>query len=245
MAEQNSISTILPELLRLFNNSLESFEKVNQAITSNRDSVTVDLQNSDGTISKVTIPSFGFLKNQIDTLQSDIDVITNVSGAGSSVRLSDGTFRRLVLSKLPTEAQDLTELNSVNQFGFKSNWFFESLINPLLYVTFDVTGQVPIDTERSIIKRYILDLNSQSKVNFFNNTYIGRSDVDYEQFLQDVVERNISYVLDEAVTDLPPREKRFSGNFSVTRISEIEFTETVNGVTQTTQKKQYKLNIIL
>lgn len=242
MAEQNSISTLLPELLRLFNNSLESFEKVNQAITSNRDSVTVDLQNSDGTISKVTIPSFGFLKNQIDTLQSDIDVITNVSGAGSSIRLSDGTFRRLVLSKLPAEAQDLTELNSVNQFGFKSNWFFESLINPLLYVTFDVTGQVPIDTERSIIKRYILDLNSQSKVNFFNNTYSGRSDVDYEQFLQDLVERNISYVLDEAVTDLPPREKRFSGNFSVTRISEIEFTETVNGVTQTTQKKQYKLN---
>lgn len=242
MAEQNSISTLLPELLRLFNNSLESFEKVNQAITSNRDSVTVDVQNSDGTISKVTIPSFGFLKNQIDTLQSDIDVITNVSGAGSSVRLSDGTFRKLVLSKLPAEAQDLTALNSVNQFGFKSNWFFESLINPLLYVTFDVTGQVPIDTERAIIKRYILDLNSQSKINFFNNNYKGRSDVDYEQFLTDLVERNISYVLDEAVTDLPPREKRFSGRFSVTGISEVQFTETVNGVTQTTQKKQYKLN---
>ena len=241
MAEQNSISTLLPELLRLFNNSLESFEKVNQAITSNRDSVTVDVQNSDGTISKVTIPSFGFLKNQIDTLQSDIDVITNVSGAGSSVRLSDGTFRKLVLSKLPAEAQDLTALNSVNQFGFKSNWFFESLINPLLYVTFDVTGQVPIDTERAITKRYILDLNSQSKINFFNNNYKGRSDVDYEQFLTDLVERNISYVLDEAVTDLPPREKRFSGQFSVTRISEVQFTETVNGVTQTTQKKQYKL----
>ena len=242
MAEQNSISTLLPELLRLFNNSLESFEKVNQAITSNRDSVTVDVQNSDGTISKVTIPSFGFLKNQIDTLQSDIDVITNVSGAGSSVRLSDGTFRKLVLSKLPAEAQDLTALNSVNQFGFKSNWFFESLINPLLYVTFDVTGQVPIDTERAITKRYILDLNSQSKINFFNNNYKGRSDVDYEQFLTDLVERNISYVLDEAVTDLPPREKRFSGRFSVTRISEVQFTETVKGVTQTTQKKQYKLN---
>ena len=242
MAEQNSISTLLPELLRLFNNSLESFEKVNQAITSNRDSVTVDVQNSDGTISKVTIPSFGFLKNQIDTLQSDIDVITNVSGAGSSVRLSDGTFRKLVLAKLPAEAQDLTSLNSVNQFGFKSNWFFESLINPLLYVTFDVTGQVPIDTERAITKRYILDLNSQSKVNFFNSNYKGRSDVDYEQFLTDLVERNINYVLDEAVTDLPPREKRYSGQFSVTRISEVEFTQTVNGVTQTTQKKQYKLN---
>jgi len=242
MAQQNSISTLLPELLRLFNNSLESFEKVNQAITSNRDSVTVDIQNSDGTISKVTVPSFGFLKNQIDTLQSNVNTITNVTGAGSSIRLSDGTFRKLVLAKLPAEAQDLTTLNSVNQFGFKSNWFFESLINPLLYVTFDVTGQVPIDTERAIIKRYILDLNTQSKVNFFNSNYKGRSDVSYDQFLQDIVERNISYVLDEAVTDLPPREKRFSGRFSVTRIQTVDFTQTVNGVTQTTQKKLYKLN---
>jgi len=242
MAQQNSISTLLPELLRLFNNSLEGFEKVNQAITSNRDSVTVDVQNQDGTISKVTIPSFGFLKNQIDTIQNNINAITNVTGAGSSVRLSDGTFRKLILSKLPTEALDLTSLNSVNQFGFKSNWFFESLINPLLYVTFDVTGQVPIDTERAIIKRYILDLNTQSKVNFFTSSYKGRSDIGYDQFLRDLVERNIAYVLDEAVTDLPPREKRFSGRFSVTRISEIDFTQEVNGVTQTTQKKLYKLN---
>jgi len=125
MAEQNSLSTLLPELLRLFNNALESFEKVNQAITSNRNSVTVDLQGSDGNIKKVTIPSFGFLKNQIDTLQANVDVITNVSGTGSSVRLSDGTFRKLVLAKLPAEAQDLTTLNSVNQFGFKSNWFLK------------------------------------------------------------------------------------------------------------------------
>lgn len=242
MAEQNSLSTLLPELLRLFNNSLESFEKVNQAITSNRDSVTVDLQGEDGTISKVTIPSFGFLKNQIDTLQSNINVITNIDGAGSSLRLSDGTFRKLVLAKLPSEAQDLSALNSVNQFGFKSNWFFESLINPLLYVTFDVTGQVPIDTERAIIKRYILSLNTQSKKNFFNTTYKGRSDVEFDTFLSDLVERNISYVLDEAVTDLPPREKRYSGKFSVTRISQTDFTEEVNGVSQTTQKKLYKLN---
>ena len=245
MAEQNSLSTLLPELLRLFNNALESFEKVNQAITSNRNSVTVDLQGSDGNIKKVTIPSFGFLKNQIDTLQANVDVITNVSGTGSSVRLSDGTFRKLVLAKLPAEAQDLTTLNSVNQFGFKSNWFFESLINPLLFVTFDVTGQVPIDTERAINKRYILELNTQSKKNFFNSNYKGRSDIDFEQFLSDIVERNISYVLDEAVTDLPPREKRYSGNFSVTRISETDFTEEVNGVTQTTQKKLYKLNKLL
>ena len=244
MAENNSIQTLLPELLRLFNNSLESFEKVNQAITSSRDSVTVNIQNQDGTNSRVTIPSFGFLKNSVDRLQTNINTITNLSGQDSSIRLPDGTFRKLVLAKLPTEAQDITSLNSISEFEIKPNWFFEELINPLLYVTFDITGQAPIDTERAIIQRYILDTNTQSKINFFDSSYSGNAGIDYDTFLQEIVEKNISYVLDEAVVDLPPREKRYSGNFSVTRISEESITETVNGVQQTTIQKVYKLNKI-
>ena len=72
MAENNSLQTILPELLRLFNNSLENFEKVNEAITSSRESVTINVQGGDGVNSRVTIPSFGFLKNSIERLDSNI-----------------------------------------------------------------------------------------------------------------------------------------------------------------------------
>jgi len=242
MAENNSISTLLPELLRLFNNSLESFEKVNQAITSSNESVTINIQNNDGTNSRVTIPSFGFLKNSVDRLQSNINTITNVNGSNSSIRLSDGTFRKLVLAKLPTEANSLTSINSIENFNIKPNWFFEELINPLLYISFDLTGQVPIDTERAIIQRFILNTNTQAKVNYFTNNFEGRADINYDTFLQQIVERNISYVLDEAVVDLPPRVKRYTGNFSVVRISDATVTEEINGVTVTSQKKQYKLN---
>ena len=244
MAENNSIQTLLPELLRLFNNSLESFEKVNQAITSSRDSVTVNIQNNDGTNSRLTIPSFGYLKNSVDRLNTNINTITNFNDANSSIRLPDGTFRKLVLAQLPTEAADLTAINSVNEFNIKPNWFFEELINPLLYISFNITGQAPIDTERAIIQRYILDTNSQSKINFFENEYNGSSEINYDTFLQQIVEKNIAYVLDEAVVDLPPRDKRFSGNFSVIRIGEESVTETVNGVEQTTVQKLYKLNKI-
>ena len=244
MAEQNSLQTILPELLRLFNNSLESFEKVNEAITSSRKSVTINVQGSDGTNSRVTIPSFGFLKNSIERLDTNIQTITNFGGGESSLRLSDGTFRKLVLAKLPTEAADVTSLNTINEFGVKPNWFFEELINPMLFVSFDITGQAPIDTERAIVKRFILNTDTQSKINFYQKTYDGRADIDYDTFLKEIVERNITYVLDEAVVDLPPRVKRFSGNFSVLRISDADITEEINGVSVTTTKKLYKLNKI-
>ena len=244
MAEQNSISTLLPELLRLFNNSLTSFQSVNEAITSDSESVTIDIQNEDGTITKLTIPSFGFLKNSINRLDNNIETITNLTGSGSSIRLPDGTFRKLVLAKLPTEANDLNDLNSVESFNFKSNWFFEELINPLIYVNFNLTGQVPIDIERTEVKRYILDLNTQSKINFFENELQGRSDIDYNSFLEELVRRNITYILDQDVLDIPPRQKRFTGTFSVIRISDIEVTEEINGTNVTSTRKLYKLNKI-
>jgi hypothetical protein len=244
MAENNSISTLLPQLLRLFNNSLEGFEKVNEAITSSRESVTIDVQNEDGTVQRLTIPSFGFLKNSIDRLNQNFQTLSNVGGGDSSVRLSDGTFRKVVLAKLPSEASDITSLNSVNEFSVKPNWFFEELINPLLYVKFDITNQAPITTEQAIVRRYILDTASQSQINYFNSELNGRNDISFDDFLQNIVERNISYVLDEAVVDIPPREKRYSGNFSVIRISTVDVTEEVNGISVTTQKKLYKLNKI-
>jgi hypothetical protein len=244
MAENNSISTLLPQLLRLFNNSLEGFEKVNEAITSSRESVTIDVQNEDGTVQRLTIPSFGFLKNSIDRLNNNFQSLTNVGGGDSSVRLSDGTFRKLVLAKLPSEAKDLSGLNSINEFNVKPNWFFEELINPLLYVKFDITGQAPITTEQAVVRRYILNTVSQSQINYFTSELNGRNDIGFDDFLQQLVERNISYVLDEAVVDIPPREKRYSGNFSVIRISTVDVTEEVNGISITTQKKLYKLNKI-
>ena len=144
MAENNSIQTLLPELLRLFNNSLESFEKVNQAITSSRDSVTVNIQNNDGTNSRITIPSFGYLKNSVDRLNTNINTITNFNDANSSIRLPDGTFRKLVLAQLPTEAADLTTINSVNEFNIKPNWFFEELINPEVPTTRSSSQLLPM-----------------------------------------------------------------------------------------------------
>ena len=184
------------------------------------------------------------MKNSIERLDANVKTITNFTGGDSSLRLADGTFRKLVLAKLPTEATDLTALNSVNTFGVKPNWFFEELINPLLFVSFDITGQAPINTERAIVKRFILNTNSQSKINFFKDQYNGRADIDYDTFLQEIVEKNITYVLDEAVVDLPPRVKRYSGNFSVLRISDADITEEINGVSITTTKKLYKLNKI-
>lgn len=240
--ENNSISTLLPSFLKIFNNSLESFAKVNEAVVSSEETITINIQNDDNTITKLTIPSFGYLKSYLDRLESNIQAIVNLDGNGSSVRLSDGSYRNLVLEKLPTEAPDIKSLDNVTEFNIKSNWFFENMISPLLYISLDVSDQVSKDTERFVVNRYILDLNSTSKKNYFENYLNNNSNISYVEFMKGIIGNNIQYTLDSETVDLPVRQKRYYGNFDVLKISTNDFTEIINGVEVKSTRKIYKLN---
>lgn len=244
MAEtNNSISTLLPQLLRLYNNSVESFSKISEAVTGSENTVAIDYTDTNGQQQRIFVPSFGYLRNEIQRLDENVKSITNFNpGTSSSIRLSDGTFRKLVLKEIATEASDLGEIGSVNTFDTKSNWFFESLITPLLYVSFDLTGQAPINTERIQVKRYILNLDTEAKKDFFYNELQGRSDINYNDFLTEMLSRSITYVLDEDTLDLPARTLRYTGQFSVLRISDTQLTEEINGVSVTRTRKLYKLD---
>lgn len=242
--QYNSLSTTLPELIKLFTNALESFEKINTAVTTDEEAVTVNIEEMDGTVSKITIPSFGYLKNSINRLENNIKAISNLDGTGSTLRLADGSYRKLLIDKLPSEALDVTEMKGVTEFNIKSNWFFENLISPLLYVSFDVSDQVAENTERILVDRYILDCNTAAKETVFDTLMKGKSNISFDDFQKLLLTHSINYVLDEEIVDIPIRHKQYYGNFDVLKISNIEKTEIINGNEVTSIKKLYKLNKI-
>lgn len=244
MTSQNNLSELLSKLLTLNKNSVESFSKVNEAVTSDSETVTINIENPDGSTDTFTIPSFGYLKNSIERLNNNLNAVANINGGGSTVRLSDGTYRKVLTSKLPSEAPTITRMNSVNTFKVKSNWFFENMMNPLLCVTVDLTGQIPQSTENVVVRRYILDTDTDQKETLFQSQFAQKPDIDYNTFLQTIVDNGIGYVLDEETVALPPRSKRYDGKFSVIKITNDTVTELVNGASITRTRKLVKLNTL-
>jgi len=243
MDSNNSVSTLLPQLLRLFNNSVEGFQKISEAVTGSEETVAIDYTDEAGLTQRIFVPSIGYLNTEIQRLDQNVQAITNFNpGTSSSIRLADGTFRKLVLKQLSTEADDLQGIGNVSTFSTKSNWFFESLMTPMIYVSFNISGQAPINTENVIVKRYILQLDSAAKLNYYFANFDGQSEINYRNFLQSLLSQGISYILDEDTVDLPPRTLRYTGSFSVLRISDTQTTEVVNGVSVTKTRKIYKLN---
>ena len=224
------------------NNAVESFAKVNEAVTSEADTVTLNIEDKDGNISKYTIPSFGYLRQCIERLNNNIEALCNVDANGSAVRLSDGTYRKLMTMRLPSEAPTITSLNTINEFNVKSNYFFENMLNPLLCVDIDLTGKVDIDTERVMVKRFLLKTDTERKNNLFDTLYNGNSSIDYLEFLNTLGTEKIMYVLDEEIVDIPPRSRRYVGSFDVLGITNKSITELVNGEEVVSSRRLVRLN---
>ena len=219
----NSLSYFLEQALIIEKNSIETVAKVSDAVTSQKDTVTITLTdpNDPSKTTTYSIPSFGYLKSEIERLDNTLKTLSNIdSGTGSRVQLSDGTYRKIVASKLACEAPTITTTNNITNFNFKSNWLFEDMMNPYLYANVDLTNCVPTETERVLIQRYILNCTSTKQINYFDSIKSNSTKIDYKNFLKGLLNNGITYVLDENYYDLPPVRRRYSGEFEIERILE-------------------------
>jgi hypothetical protein len=239
---KNSLSTLLSQFIRLNRNALETFERINEAVTSNKETVDVDLFDDDNNLKRIQVPSFGFLKSEIGRLDNNLLNMSGLSGGSTNIKLADGSFRKVITSKLKSPANTISDVQSPTTFKFKNNWFFEDLLNPLMYINVDVTGQISSDTTRILTKTYILQLDTERKRKFFNDNLKRRSDIDFIEFNNQLISENIEFIPDDDIRDLPPRELIYEGSFDILDISNSESQQLVDGTEVTTRRKTYKLN---
>ena len=64
MNTNNSISNSLKKLLEINTNSLKTFERINEAITTNQKDIPLEILTDEGT-KIVSIPGFGFMKKEL------------------------------------------------------------------------------------------------------------------------------------------------------------------------------------
>ena len=249
MDTQNSFSGIIKQFTQMNTNALQTFERINQAVTSSDDSVTVSIDlfgtpDDDGntTIKTYQIPSFGYLDKEIKRLENNLKALTGVGTADTTIKLADGSFKRIVTQKLKTPANDLTSLPLPTEFEITDNDFFEDFLNPLLTVKFDVSGQIAADTERVLVKRFIFPSTDGFASNYFDDNYSNTDELSYSKVLNDILVDGVNVSIDEQVRDLPFKSVQYYGKFDVTNIETVEKTIVVDGEDRIKRTKLYTIN---
>jgi len=230
---QNSISSLVAQFLRLQQNSLQIINGLNQVANSTNQTVSIQVLDEQGLPKTVNIPSYGYMSSQIETINSNIRSLAGIDN-GSTVRNPDGTYSQIFKAQPIKNPAPLTGLQVPSSFSTRNNWFFESFLSPLLYISIDVTGKIDPYSDRILVKRIIANTTTQAQQDYFDNNLKGRNDISHDAFIQGLEDAGIGYYVDEEIVNLPVRQLRYVGSFGVlNRYTTTSTTTDPNGQTNT------------
>lgn len=242
---QNSVSSLVAQFLRLQKNSIEIINGLNEVATSTNDTVQIEMLDEAGFPSNVSIPAYGYLRSQIQRLDSNIQSLAGLGDNFSTVRNPDGTFSQIYKAEPLRDPTPLVNLQVPSTFSARDNWFFESFLSPLLYISLDVTGQIPDDADRILVKRIIANTDTDEKKAYFDTNLKGRNDISEQNFISDLTGAGINYFVDEDIIPLPLRTIRNQGTFGVLSFYDDTVSTTdANGQTVQETRRNYKLNSV-
>ena len=266
MAIQSSFPKVADQVISLNKNIVEILSKISTLTTTSESSVTVQITDERGVLVNYTLPSFSSLKGEIDRLNNNINSLYSIDAAGSLIQTtSQNKFKKIITVDLNREPSSLSSLGAVTTFKSSPNWFFDSLVDPMLSVEFDLTGQIEDNVRKCLVRRYIVNFAKdatgtltplgQSALNSFNSLFRGNASItltDFENWhsTTDGLVNPLNPKYDEQVFDLEPNNLLYDGQFSVLRIQEDRLNrklwyvlDTLNYViTETSQSKQLSIN---
>lgn len=237
MAQKNSFISILEKIAQLNKNSVEILTKLNDVVSSNKSSVTVNYQEDDGRVTKFELPTVGWLKREIDIANSNIKKLASIEGDNSVIIIDENTSRKIKSVDLNREPKQIGNLNVPLNFSQSNNWFFESLINPTLNIELDLKDRIGHNVTRVLSRRYILKFernedgtltaNGQKSLTSFENNFLNRNDFTIEQFLSwlnnptnlGIVDKEDENLYrDDQYFDLNYKTVNYKGYFNVLKI---------------------------
>ena len=235
MPIQASFPKVADQILNYNKNIVDILTKINSIATTTDPTVSLQIFNENGVLKTYNVPSVNSLKSEIDRLNNNINSMYSIDTTGSLIQTSPNNFKRVITVDLNREPNPIQNLGSVNTFKSTPNWFFDSMLNPMLNVEFDLSGQIEDNVRKVQVRRYIVDFNkdtagnytnlAQSALNSFNSLFRGNSSInisDFENWHRTTpgVIDPLNPRIDEQVFDLDPNELLYDGQFSVLKIQE-------------------------
>jgi hypothetical protein len=250
MPIQSSFATVADQIIAFNKNIVETLSKINSLSTTQEPSVDVQIIDTEGVLRSYSLPSFTYLKTEIERLNRSINSLYSIDTNGALIQTtSKNGFKKIITVDLNRDPNPINDLGIITEFKSKKNWFFDAMLNPALFIDIDLGDKVEDNVRKVLSRRYIIDFSKdadgnltnlgQSGLNSFNQLFRGKSDIDIQEFenWHRTTPGIVSPLLpnyDEEVFDLDPNVLLYDGIFNVIRIEE----DTLN------RKLWYHLNTI-
>ena len=251
METKHTIDALLSRLVVDVDNMNAFIYSLQKMLDSKSENVTITQTLVDGTTKEINVPSFGYMKSKIDNVNTNFETLVSANDDVIGIRSANGDVRKFELKKVSKLIQELEQVANTSvaiptSFGVKNNWFFESFLNPLLFVSIDVQSILTDDIDRFSVKRLIINSIDDDELTFFNDTYLNNNTIDLDEARATLEERGIDFFEDDNIVDMATSVNRFKGSFDCLRIMEEDVDQVIvaTGETVTINRRRYKLSTL-
>ena len=236
MAIQSSFPKVADQVISFNKNIVDILSKIDSATTTTSSTVSLQIYDENGVLRNFTLPSFSSLKSEIDRLNNNINSLYSIDSAGAMIQTSNqNKFKKIITVDLNREPLPVGSLGTFDTFKSAPNWFFDSLMDPMVSVELDLSNKIEDNVRKCQVRRFIVDFAKnvdgtltplgQSALNSFNDRFRNNPNIVYTEFEDWHTTTNglvepLNPKFDEQVFDLEPNNLLYDGNFSVLRIQE-------------------------
>jgi hypothetical protein len=234
---QSSFPKVAEQIINYNKNIIDILTNLSKITETQNTTIDFTVADENGASKTYTMPSLLGIQKELQRLESNIKSLYSIDGPGSLIRTEgSNNFKKIITIDLNREPQDLGIISSVVKFKQSPNWFFDSLLNPLLSVEFDLSG-IEDNVRKILSRRYIVDFAKntdgtitplgQSALNSFNDNFVGKATgagslnnfLNWHTTTPGVVDPN-NPRYDEQMFDCEPNTLLYDGLFNVNAFDE-------------------------
>ena len=234
---QSSFPKVAEQIINYNKNIIDILTNLSKITETQNTTIDFTVADENGASKTYTMPSLLGINKELQRLESNIKSLYSIDGPGSLIRTEgSNNFKKIITIDLNREPQDLGIISSVVKFKQSPNWFFDSLLNPLLSVEFDLSG-IEDNVRKMLSRRYIVDFAKntdgtitplgQSALNSFNDNFVGKATgagslnnfLNWHTTTPGVVDPN-NPRYDEQMFDCEPNTLLYDGLFNVFKFNE-------------------------
>lgn len=238
MGVKNSFVSLANQIEKLNNNSLAVLATMSEVVTSNKNQVTTEVTDDKDQKQTISFPTVGFLGSEIARINQNVNTISSVDQRGAIIQPSRNEYGKIIRVDLNREPNPIPELENISTFIAEKNWFFDSLLNPMLKIRLDLSGKIENNVRKILSRRYIIkfELNDdgtptsqgQIAIDNFNETFKNRTDItidEIELWIKNtpgiaVNNRGLKINCDEQEFSLESNKLEFEGFFTILGVDE-------------------------
>lgn len=237
MISNNNIKDIYTKLHGMYVQCYDMLKAMSQSLTTKDSQISLVTTNPQGERETIRIPSFLYLENKLEQIDSSLSSIIDLPNSGEAWLQNNSDLYKIEMIKNGIAPIKPSIISNNVVALFKDNNFLKDLVSPKTYLKLNLSNMP--DVLDSVLMKKLVMYNSD-----MYNALIGMNSYDDVKASLYNYSKGVDYEEYESTLSIPTKRERFSSKFEIVSIPTKEEIGTSNPWTETKASKlSYQLKL--